>query len=97
MKPQTITVEVAYAMPEKQLILPVAVEEGATMMEAVVSSNITAHFPQIDLNSDKMGLFGKAVKDPTTHVLQAGDRVEIYRPLKIDPKQARVNRAKKKA
>ena len=42
-----------------------------------------------------MGLFGKAVKDPATQVLVDGDRVEIYRPLLIDPKQARVNRAKK--
>ena len=49
-------------------------------MDAVVASGITGHFPQINLSEDKMGLFGKAVKDPATQVLVDGDRVEIYRP-----------------
>lgn len=95
MKEQMINVEVAYARPEKQMIIPVRISEGATLMDAVVASGITGHFPQINLSEDKMGLFGKAVKDPATQVLVDGDRVEIYRPLLIDPKQARVNRAKK--
>jgi putative ubiquitin-RnfH superfamily antitoxin RatB of RatAB toxin-antitoxin module len=53
-------------------------------------------FPEIDPDSSSMGIFGKAVKSPSTHELREGDRVEIYRPLTIDPKQARLNRAKKK-
>ena len=44
-----------------------------------------------------MGIFGKVVKVPADHILREGDRVELYRPLKIDPKQARMNRARKKS
>jgi len=89
-------VEVAYAIPERQEIVPVEVEEGATMLEAVRRSGIADLFPGLDPEQADMGIFGKVVKSPQTHVLRAGDRVELYRPLKIDPKQARMNRARKK-
>lgn len=89
-------VEVAYATPERQEIVPVEVEEGATMLEAVRRSGIAELFPGLDPEQADMGIFGKVVKSPQTHVLRAGDRVELYRPLKIDPKQARMNRARKK-
>ncbi|UZD66481.1 RnfH family protein [Marinobacter sp. AN1] len=89
-------VEVAYAIPERQEIVPVEVEEGATMLEAVRRSGIAELFPGLDPEQADMGIFGKVVKSPQTHVLRAGDRVELYRPLKIDPKQARMNRARKK-
>ena len=89
-------VEVAYATPERQEIVPVEVEEGATMLEAVHRSGIVDLFPGLDPEQADMGIFGKVVKSPQTHVLRAGDRVELYRPLKIDPKQARMNRARKK-
>ncbi|WP_417547423.1 RnfH family protein [Marinobacter segnicrescens] len=89
-------VEVAYATPERQEIVPVEVEEGATMLEAVRRSGIADLFPGLDPEQADMGIFGKVVKSPQTHVLRAGDRVELYRPLKIDPKQARMNRARKK-
>ncbi|PIE43177.1 MAG: RnfH family protein [Gammaproteobacteria bacterium] len=92
-----LRVEVAFALPEKQRILPVDVTEGTTMWQAVCLSGIVDEFPQIDLETAKMGLFGKVVKSPEDHVLREGDRVEIYRPLVIDPKQARLNRAKKSA
>ncbi len=91
-----ISVEVAYATPEEQKIIALDVLIGTTMYEAVVQSAITDAFPQIDIDNDKMGIFGKAVKNPKEHELREGDRVEIYRPLKIDPKQARLNRAAKK-
>ena len=52
---------------------------------------------EIDPDAIDMGVFGKVVKNPAEHALREGDRVELYRPLKIDPKQARLNRAKKKA
>lgn len=90
-------VEVAYAKPEKQQILRVVVSEGATAFEAATQSGIVSVFPEIDLESVDMGIFGKAIKAPKTHQLRDGDRVELYRPLKIDPKQARLNRARKKA
>lgn len=91
-----IAVEVAYARPERQEIVPVTVPEGATALEAAKLSGIVDLFPEIQLNAIDMGVFGKVIKDPAAHVLREGDRVELYRPLKIDPKQARKNRARKK-
>ncbi|WP_020405529.1 RnfH family protein [Hahella ganghwensis] len=91
-----IRVEVAYALPEKQKILHLDVVPGTTVMDAVKMSGITELFPEIDLGNSKLGIFGKAVTKPDSQELREGDRVEIYRPLKIDPKQARLNRAKKK-
>lgn len=90
-------VEVAYATPEKQQIIALDVAEGTTAKAAVLHSGITEVFPQIDLDAIDMGIFGKVIKTPETHALRDGDRVELYRPLLIDPKQARLNRARKKA
>ena len=89
-------VEVAYATPERQEIVPVELPEGATMLEAVRESAIGQLFPGLDAERADMGIFGKVVKVPADHILREGDRVELYRPLKIDPKQARMNRARKK-
>lgn len=91
-----IRVEVAFARPDRQEIITLDVEEGTTAVEAVRRSGMAALFPEIDPDSANLGIFGKAIKKPSTHELREGDRVEIYRPLKIDPKQARLNRAKKK-
>ncbi len=92
-----INVEVAFARPDKQEIIHLQVEQGTSAVEAVKRSGIAAVFPEIDPDKDDMGIFGKVIKNPSDHELRDGDRVEIYRPLKIDPKQARLNRAKKKA
>lgn len=92
-----IQVEVAYARPDKQEIVPVQVPEGTTALEAAKLSGIADSFPEIDVDATDMGVFGKVIKDPAAHKLRDGDRVELYRPLRIDPKQARLNRAKKKA
>lgn len=89
-------VEVAYATPERQEIVPVDVEEGVSMLEAVRRSRIGELFPGLEPEQADMGIFGKVVKAPANHILREGDRVELYRPLKIDPKQARLNRARKK-
>lgn len=89
-------VEVAYARPDRQEIVELEVPEGTTAMEAVLKSGIEKIFPEIDPVSTDMGLFGKVVKTPDKYILREGDRVELYRPLKIDPRQARLNRAKKK-
>ena len=93
-KQDTIAVEVAYALPDKQQIIRLDVVEGCTAYEAAEQSGIVKQFPQIDLATAKMGIFGKAVK-AQTQVLQAGDRVEIYRPLEADPKEVRKARAAK--
>jgi putative ubiquitin-RnfH superfamily antitoxin RatB of RatAB toxin-antitoxin module len=86
-----IMVEVAYALPKQQLIIPVNVAEGTTAEAAVLASGITEKFPEIDLNANKLGIFGKLVKSDT--VLRHLDRVEIYRPLIADPKEVRRQRA----
>lgn len=89
-------VEVAYARPDKQRIISLDVPEGTTVAEAARLSGIVEMFPEIDLAEIDMGIFGKVVKKPDEQALREGDRVELYRPLKIDPKQARLNRAQKK-
>lgn len=88
-------VEVAYARPDKQAIIPVAVPAGATVFDAAVASGIVSQFPEIDLEAAKMGIFGKTVAKPHEQPLKAGDRVEIYRPLIADPKEVRKRRAEK--
>ena len=92
---ELIKVEVAYATPEKQLIVEVEIEPGTTMKQAALQSGIDKEFPGLDVASSPMGLFGRKVPKPDAEVLREGDRVELYRPLIIDPKQARLNRAAK--
>ena len=87
----TIGVEVAYALPHKQAILPLQVAAGTTVMEAAAQSGISDKFEGIDLENAKFGIFG-AVVSPQ-QVLKAGERVEIYRPLIADPKEVRKARA----
>lgn len=91
-KAEFLTVEVAYATPEQQLIVPVEVPVGTTAAEAVRLSGIEEHFPEIDLELNRIGIFGKKIKGDRE--LLAGDRVEIYRPLKADPKVVRRELAK---
>ena len=86
-----IAVEVAYALPHKQSILGLHVPLGTTALEAARKSGICAQFEEIDLDNAKLGIFGKVVAP--TQQLSAGDRVEIYRPLKADPKEVRKARA----
>lgn len=91
-----IRVEVAYALPERQALVSVEVPEGSTMVDAVVASRIAEQFPgQIDPQNQAMGIFGKIEANPRGRVLQDGDRVEIYRPLQIDPKDSRKERTKR--
>ena len=90
---ETLTVEVAYALPRRQLILALQVGEGTTAEQAIRRSGILEQFPEIDLNSSKVGIFGKPCK--LSEVLGDGDRVEIYRPLIADPKEIRKQRAAK--
>lgn len=90
-----IEVEVAYALPEKQKIYGLLVQEGTSALDAVKQSAILKDFGDIDLDAAKMGVFGQNIKVPATHILQAGERVEVYRPLIADPKAARRKRAEK--
>ncbi len=87
----TITVEVAYALPNQQLIIPIQVPLQANIQAAIEASGILAKFPEIDLNINQVGLFGKLSK--LDSALRHMDRIEIYRPLIADPKEVRKQRA----
>ena len=89
-----IRVEVAYARPDRQLILETQVPEGSSCTDAVHSSGILQAFPEIDPDRAAMGIFGKRVMNPARHPVAEGDRVEIYRPLKVAPGKARLARAR---
>ena len=86
-------VEVTYALPDKQSLISLEVEEGTTLKEAIEASGILETYGQIDLIRDKVGIFSKFAKLDT--VLLEKDRVEIYRPLIADPKKVRKDRAAK--
>ena len=87
-----ILVEVAYARPDEQRIVQLKVPEGTTLIEAAERSGIVEHFPEIDLATAHFGIFGK-VEKKRDRVLAQWDRIEIYRPLIIDPKAKRAQRA----
>lgn len=86
-----IMVEVAYALPNQQLIVPVQMAPDANAEAAVRKSGILAKFPEIDLTVNQIGIFGKLIRLDTP--LRNLDRVEIYRPLIADPKEVRKQRA----
>ena len=89
--PEQIMVEVAFALPEKQLIIPVRVHKDCTVQEAIKESGIESKFEEIDLSINDVGIFGKLTTLDTK--LRDRDRVEIYRPLIADPKEIRRKRA----
>ena len=89
---ERIGLEVAYALPERQLIVKLELAAGATVKQAIEASGIRAQFPEIEENP-VVGIFSKKVR--LDYVLQAGDRVEIYRPLLVDPKQVRREKAER--
>lgn len=84
-------VEIAYATPAEQVILRVDAPAAVTVQQAIELSGVLQRFPEIDLKVNKVGVFGKATT--LDNVLGPGDRVEIYRPLIADPKEARKKRA----
>ncbi len=89
-----ITVEVVYALPERQSLVALTVRCGATAREAVALSGLPLRHPDIDLARISLGIFGKRAQPDA--LLKNGDRVEIYRPLIADPKEARRRRARKR-
>ncbi len=88
---KTITVGVSYATPQRQIWLHVKVPEGSTVRDAIEASLVLDEFPEIDLDTQKVGVFGKVVK--LTQTLNDEDRVEIYRPITADPKAVKRKRA----
>jgi putative ubiquitin-RnfH superfamily antitoxin RatB of RatAB toxin-antitoxin module len=91
MATEEILVEVAYARPDQQVLIPVRLPPGATVEEAIRRSGVLERFPEIDLTRNKVGIWSKLSKLDTP--LRDRDRVEIYRPLIADPKEVRRKRA----
>lgn len=86
-----IKVEVAYALPQEQVVMSLLVQPGTTVQQAIEQSGILKKFPEIDLGVNKLGIFAKLTKADTP--LRDKDRIEIYRPLIADPKEVRKKRA----
>lgn len=89
-----IKIEIIYALPEEQELLDLQVENETCIEEAIKQSGILQKYPEIDLTVNKVGIFSQITN--LDMPLRDGDRIEIYRPLIIDPKEARKNRALKK-
>lgn len=87
-----LKIEIVYASQEAQQVLDITVSEPCTVFQAIIQSKVLELFPEIDLKINKVGIFAKIVSLDT--LLKSKDRIEIYRALLIDPKQARKKRAK---
>ena len=87
-----IQVEVAYVQPDLQKIIMIEIAPGTSLIDAVRQSKIASFFPGLDIETSATGVFG-AIRNHD-YVVQANDRIEIYRPLLVDPKEARRRRAK---
>jgi len=88
-----IRIEVVYATPEKQVLLSLSVPQGSTVEQGIEQSAIRDQFPGMEIKPESVGIFSRKV--PFDHRLRDGDRIEIYRPLLVDPKEARRQRALK--
>jgi len=86
-----LKIEVVYAKPGRQVRYTLELEEGATVGEAIARSGALAEFPEIDLAQSRVGIHGRLVS--LSARLGDGDRVEILRPLVVEPKEARRRRA----
>lgn len=87
-----VEVEIVYGVTGAQVIRQ-KVPDNATLRQAIEQSGILEMYPEIDLDNNEVGIFSR--KQELCDVVRAGDRIEIYRPLKVDPKEARRRRAKK--
>lgn len=87
MSPETIHVSVVFALPNEQHLFNVDVPKGATVESAIIASGILGWYPEIDLSSQKIGIYSKFVA--LTHPLEQNDRIEIYRPVVQNAKTAR--------
>ena len=85
--PDSLQIEVAFALPEKQFLTAVVLPPGATVAEAVAASGVAAEFPDVDVDSLPTGVWGHPAD--RSAMLKDGDRVELYRPLLRDPREAR--------
>ncbi|POD65970.1 MULTISPECIES: RnfH family protein [Pseudomonas syringae group] len=91
----SIQIEVVYATVQRQLLMTVDVPAGSSVRQALALCGMDREFPELDLSQCPVGIFGKVVADPAVRVLEAGERIEIYRPLLADPMEIRRLRAAK--
>jgi putative ubiquitin-RnfH superfamily antitoxin RatB of RatAB toxin-antitoxin module len=84
-------IEVAYARPDRQWLLALEVDEGATAQAALLASGLLAECPELQIGEPVLGVWSRKVSPDTA--LEPGDRLEVYRPLQADPKTARRQRA----
>ena len=94
MAEHTITVDVVYADADRQILRRVELTQGSTVMQAIDASRIAEVLPSGSLDPDRLGIFSRKVSTQT--ILQSGDRIEIYRPLVLDPMEARRRRARQR-
>jgi putative ubiquitin-RnfH superfamily antitoxin RatB of RatAB toxin-antitoxin module len=92
MAERLITVEVVYLDADKQCLRKTEVVEGSSVLEAITASGIEKLIPSAGFDPDRLGIFSKRV--PADHIVQPSDRIEIYRPLMLDPMEARRRRAR---
>ena len=88
--PDLLSIEVVYALPQKQEMFTVKLPDGATVRQAIEACGVLQKYPEIDLTKNKLGIFAKLTKPDAP--LRNRDRVEIYRPLIADPKEVRKQR-----
>ncbi|QVX17084.1 RnfH family protein [Pseudomonas congelans] len=91
----SIQIEVVYASVQRLVLKTVDVPLGSSVRQALALSAMDKEFPELDLSHCAVGIFGKVVADPAARVLEAGERIEIYRPLVVDPMETRRLRAAK--
>lgn len=84
-------VEVAYGKPDEQTLLTVVLSAGSSAHDAIMACGLLQHYPELVPESLDIGIFGRKVT--LEFLVSDGDRIEVYRPLLIDPKQARRNRS----
>jgi putative ubiquitin-RnfH superfamily antitoxin RatB of RatAB toxin-antitoxin module len=96
-----IEVEVVYALPHKQIKVAVTLSEGQSALDALMLSNLQSQLPDTDLLQLEMGIYsrlldGRSSPLPADYLMRDGDRLELYRPLQLDPNKARLLRAARK-
>jgi len=88
-------IELAWANPDQQQLLTLDLPEHSTIIDALAAANVLQPSPVLSAADLVVGVWGQVEKSPQTRRLQEGDRVEVYRPLLIDPMSARKARADK--
>ncbi|MCI3947086.1 hypothetical protein K0038_04172 [Pseudomonas syringae] len=91
----SIQIEVVYATVQRQVLMTVDVPAGSSVCQALAVCGMDREFPELDLAHCAVGIFGKVVANPAERLLEAGERIEIYRPLLADPMEIRRLRAAK--